>query len=253
MIDIVTCLETLRTTQGGVAPLVVEFTAELILFTLLAVFFQKRFPGKPVMGFLVTSSMGVASGYYYWVYMPDEFRVRDWASLSQPVDGYGASLLAMAVAYMFADSYLLLVHFEGWSRDKCMYLFHHVCCTYSLVGALGGRMYGRLVLLMLTCEMTNIFLNGRDVAPDGPIKLVVEILFFIAFFGYRMFFLVPTLYTHMVDVYTNRPLEEFLMFETANLALWLIHFYWTALILSAVLEMFGPDKKDDDEESKKKK
>jgi hypothetical protein len=115
------------------------------------------------MHFVATSIMAVSSLSHYAKQTWDT----SVSSLSQPANPFESHILNFAMAYMLADFVFMafFVRNVSW-RDRAMYVVHHAAAASCMGQALHTGKYGRLMFFSLTCEVSNIFLNGRELIPS---------------------------------------------------------------------------------------
>ena len=136
----------------------VEVAAYAVPIFCMAYGFEKKFPGKPVMHTIITFVMAIATHWYFW----QQPWGMDAISLAGPADVYESHVLHFSVAYMVADFVYLAFFCTLPFSERGMYLLHHIAATHMIAGSLMSNVDGHMLFAAMTCEVSNIFLNGRE-------------------------------------------------------------------------------------------
>jgi len=215
----------------------VELDAFVALVTFLSVYLEKRFPKKLVAPFVVTTTMAIWSCVYYWG--------GSWEptleSFSHGLDDVqGKRLMFYTMAYMFGDLPVLLHYGDYPTHERVMYTLHHLTILLSFSTVLYYDKYVRFMIVMITAEFSNIFLNSRDLVATYPVaKLLVEAAFVVVFFGYRFGYLGPFAYGVVYQLVERKMWFDLFVLHACTLYGCFIHLYWAKLVVVNVLEAVG--------------
>jgi len=147
----------------------------------------------------------------------------------------------------------MVVYFGTYQlHERIMYSVHHLSIILSFCAVLYHDIYVDFYIFMLTAEISNIFLNGRDVVSHIPIlRLIFELGFVTLFFGYRLGVLGPFVIGTVVRLARSGSWYELFVLHNGTLYALLIHIYWSKLIVENILEFAGlRGKKDQNNKSK---
>ena len=138
---------------------------------------------------------------------------------------------------MLMDMTVLIFKSQLPMRARLEYMFHHFLMISNMVLSLthGGR-WGRLWLFGITSEITNIFLNFKELV-GKDYKIYVDAVFALGFMTYRMGYMFKVLSTSLFYAFLDSPYDFFVILHGPALLVPL-HFVWTYLIVKKVVRLF---------------
>jgi len=240
---------------------VAYFLLPISIIECIYITFIERLPEKgppaPVIPFIVTTFMGLFSNYLWWFDNKQNATKHDWIWVrsnkdmaSFPADPRIETFMYFVLAYMIADFFVLVVQRKHWKSENLVeFAFHHLVMWTNISATLHYHRYAYLWIFGMTSEITNFFLNGKDLLPKH-LKIVGEVLFALAFFGYRMCYMFPLLTLSLWDALLASPFDFFVILHGPALLVPL-HFIWSYKISAMIVRKISPPKEDKKKDGKK--
>eukprot|EP00011_Vannellida_sp_DIVA3-517-6-12_P010073 CAMPEP_0114624588 /NCGR_PEP_ID=MMETSP0168-20121206/10842_1 /TAXON_ID=95228 ORGANISM="Vannella sp., Strain DIVA3 517/6/12" /NCGR_SAMPLE_ID=MMETSP0168 /ASSEMBLY_ACC=CAM_ASM_000044 /LENGTH=177 /DNA_ID=CAMNT_0001835863 /DNA_START=99 /DNA_END=629 /DNA_ORIENTATION=- len=176
--------------------------------------------------------MATFSHWHYWSQSWD----LSHESLKHAADpGVAESVMLLCCAYMIADLPIQFFMGNYLLHERVMYSIHHISAAVSLWAAIEYQEYGRLMVFLITSEGTNFLLNLRKLVDHKTISLVIDILFAVSFFGYRMYYLFPVLCREMYLLILEQAWFDLFITNQGPLFIGALHLYWSKLIIDGII------------------
>ena len=217
-----------------------EFAVYLVTLSILAFHLASINPARPFMPLFTTTGIALAASSTWFSQSWDsshESLITPWS------DPLGNSAILFALAYMIADLPPLICMHQLLPYERAMFVFHHVFCALHLFCALYYGEYQKVAVLALTAEISNIFLNGRKVVPQGGlVKQTADGIFALTFLFYRLGYAVPMCVRECIYLFQQGRWFELFVQHSGTVFVGALHIWWTYLVLDGIRVVIVPPK-----------
>eukprot|EP01124_Arcella_intermedia_P019055 TRINITY_DN26191_c0_g1_i1.p1 TRINITY_DN26191_c0_g1~~TRINITY_DN26191_c0_g1_i1.p1 ORF type:complete len:242 (-),score=45.68 TRINITY_DN26191_c0_g1_i1:83-772(-) len=219
---------------------VIEAVVYGVIIMLAGVFLERRFPGKSVLPWITTTILGFSSQYYYWTSNITMDLDVLYASPDPSTDPLYRFIMLFTVGHMLGDTPLTL--FGPYSNpEKFVYFLHHIFGGLAIASAFHFGKWANFMIFMVTTEISNFFFNSRELVPKS-LKVLWEVLFAVAFLGWRMGYLFPVACWVLVFLVKEGRWEE-LGWNCGIVVILGLHVYWCYQVVQAILQFVTGKKK----------